>query len=70
MSSKGWVSRQREQFEQFARTEVRPQVQVFTQVFTQVPRQVPRQVPILVQSQEETYKPLEDGEMKVKIISG
>ena len=66
MSSKGWVSRQREQFEQFARTEVRPQVQVFTQV----PSQVPSQVPILVQSQEETYKPMEDGEMKVKIISG
>merc|ERR1719220_1923831 len=60
MSSKGWVSRQREQFEQFARTEVRPQVQVFTQVFTQVPSQVP----ILVKSQEETYKPMEDGDMK------
>ena len=57
MSSKGWVSRKREQFEQFARTqdesENRDQAQTQAQAQVQV----------------QTYKPTKDGEMKVKIVS-
>ena len=53
MSSKGWVSRKREQFELFARiqddSESRAQAQG--------------------QGQGQAYKPMKDGEMKVKIVS-
>ena len=54
MSSKGWVSRKREQFEQFARTQDETENKA-----------VSPQVLSLVPSQEE-----KGGEVKVKIISG
>ena len=59
MSSKGWVSRKREQFEQFARTQDGSENRVQAQV----------QVQVQVQSKVEEYKPVKDGEIKVKMMS-
>ena len=65
MSSKGWVSRKREQFEQFARTQDGSENRVQTQVAQVQVAQVQVQVP----SEVEEYKPVKDGEIKVKMMS-
>ena len=62
MSSKGWVSRKREQFEQFARTQDGSENRVQAQV-AQV------QVQVQVPSEVEECQPVKDGEIKVKMMS-